>query len=470
MSISPSGPKDIVVIGAGIAGLTAAHTLKNAGYRVLILERSARAGGFIQSERHQDFLCETGPNTFLQSAKPLLSLASKLGIDSDLVQSAPEHNRRYLFKDGRLQELGMNPFKFLKSPLLSLRGKLRLFWEPFAKAPPEDKDESVADFVTRRVGAEILTTIVDPMVSGIIAGDTKQLSMAAAFPKVVAMERQHKSLFGAMRAMITKRKSKDAKNGKPKMGLLSFKDGMGTFSAALANSLKEDLWCDAHVEKVTRRADHQWEVQFGHHDGNFVQEAAAVIIAAPAYTAAALLSPILPDIVTPLSAIPYAPITVIHLGYRNSDITNMKPGFGFLIPRSEKVRLLGSIWSSQIYPNRAPKDHLLMTLMYGGATDPEITEISDNDLVKQVHDDLKTTMGIDARANFVNICRHGRAIPQYTIGHLSRIDNIRTILKTQPGLFVTGNYLTGYSVSDSIQNATHAATEIAEYLTARQTK
>jgi oxygen-dependent protoporphyrinogen oxidase len=205
-----------------------------------------------------------------------------------------------------------------------------------------------------------------------------------------------------------------------------------------------------------------------HNEGTFVQETPAVIIATPAYTAAALLSSILSDIVTPLSAIPYAPVTVTHMGYRRRDIADLKPGFGFLVPRSEGIRLLGAIWSSQIFPNRAPKDHILMTLMYGGATDPEITEISDNDMVRRVHDDLQQTMGIGARASFVNICRHGRAIPQYTIGHLNRADHIRTILKTQPGLFLSGNYLTGYSVSDTVQNATYAATAAAEYLTAHR--
>lgn len=465
MSISPAGPKDVVVIGAGIAGLTAAFTLKNAGYRVVVLERAERAGGLIRTTRSQDYLCELGPNTFLTSAKPLLNLVAKLGLNDELIQNDAGHNRRYLFKDGRLQELAMHPLKFLTSPLLSLRGKLRLFWEPFAKGPPSDADESVADFITRRVGGEILSTIVDPMVSGIIAGDTTQLSMAAAFPKIVAMEHQHKSLFGAMRAMSAKRKA--TKTARPKSGLLGFKDGMDTLCTSLVDRLKDDIWFNAQVEKTTQRSDHRWEVRFRHNEGTFVQEAPIVLITAPAYVAANLLSPVLPDIVTPLSAIPYAPVTVVHLGYRRHDITDMKPGFGFLIPRSEKIRLLGAIWSSQIFPNRAPKDHILMTMMYGGATDPEITEVADNDMVRQVHEDLQKTMGIDARASFVNICRHGRAIPQYTIGHLNRIDNIRTILKTHPGLFLSGNYLTGYSVSDTVQNALHTATEIAEYLTAR---
>lgn len=456
----------MVVIGAGIAGLTAAFTLKHAGYRVLVLERADRAGGLIQTVRHQEYLCERGPNTFLTSAKPLLTLVNKLGIDSELIQNAPDHNRRYLFKDGRLQELAMHPLKFLTSPLLSLRGKLRLFWEPFAKGPPSEADESVADFITRRVGAEILSTIVDPMVSGIIAGDTTQLSMSAAFPKIVAMERQHKSLFGGMRAAGARRRA--SKTPRPKSGLLGFKGGMGTLCGALADRLRDDIWFNAHIEKLAQRPDRRWDVRFRHNDGTFVQETPAVVITAPADKAAALLLPILPDINTPLSAIPYAPVTVVHLGYRRCDINDMKPGFGFLIPRSEGIRLLGVIWSSQIFPNRAPRDHVLMTLMYGGATDPEITEVSDNDLVLQVHGDLQKTMSIVARASFVNICRHGRAIPQYTIGHLSRIDHVRSILKTQPGLFLSGNYLTGYSVSDTVQNATHAATEIAEYLTAHR--
>lgn len=460
MSISPFGPKDIVVIGAGVAGLAVAHTLKTAGYRVLVLERAPRAGGLIQTIRDQDYLCEQGPNTFLPSAKPLLNLISKLGMDAELIRNPEEHNRRYIFKNGTLQELAMNPFKFLRSSILSWRGKLRLLWEPFAKGRPTSSDESVADFITRRLGREVLTALVDPMVTGIIAGDTRQLSAAATFPKLVAMERQYKSLFGAMKAKRKKSKVKSA------TGLLGFKQGMEVLCTKLSDTLKEDLLCGVQIEKIAQQPNHRWEIKFQHNGGTFVQEAPTLIVATPAYAAASLLSTVAPDLVTPLSAIPYAPVSVAHVGYRLKDIPEMNPGFGFLIPRSEGIRLLGIIWSSQIFQDRAPKGHALMTAMYGGAQDPEIVEINDNDMVRQVESDFNTTMGISARPTYFNIRRHTRAIPQYTIGHQNRIDNIHTILKTTPGLFLTGNYISGYSVSDSIQNATHTATEAAEYLTA----
>lgn len=461
MSISPFGSKDVVIIGAGIAGLSAAYTLKNAGYRVLVLEKNSHAGGLIQTIRDQDYLCELGPNTFLPSAKPLLNLVSKLGLDPELIQNAADHSRRYIFKNGALQELVMNPFKFLKSPILSLRGKLRLLWEPFAKGPPAGADESIADFITRRLGREVLTSLVDPMVTGIIAGDTTQLSVAATFPKLAAMERQHKSLFAAMKAM--RKKSTEKKSS---AGLLGFKGGMVVLCDALADQLKDDLLFETSIEKISQRADHHWEIRLQHKGGTFVQESPTLIIASPAYAASSLLSAVAPDIVTPLSAIPYAPVAVAHVGYRLRDITTMPPGFGFLIPRSEGVRMLGAIWSSQIFENRAPSGHVLMTLMYGGAMDPEITEISDNDMVRQVEGDLQRTMGISARPSYFNMRRHSRAIPQYTIGHQNRIDHIRTILKATPGLFLSGNYISGYSVSDSIQNATQTATAAAEYLTA----
>lgn len=459
MSTSPFGPKDVVVIGAGIAGLTAAYTLKKAGYRVLLLEKNPRVGGLIQTHHDQGYLCEMGPNTFLPSAKPLLNLVSKLGLESELIQNPEDHNRRYIFKNGQLQELAMHPLKFLKSPILSWRGKLRLLWEPFAKGPPADTDESIADFITRRLGAEVLTSLVDPMVTGIIAGDTRQLSMAATFPKLAAMEKNHKSLFGAMRA---KRKRAGAK---PKMGLLGFKTGMDTLCVALANALKDDIILEAQIEKISQRPDRRWEIRFQQKEGTFVQAAPTLLMATPAYTTAAFLSPLSADVVTPLSAIPYAPVTVAHVGYRAKD-ANAVPGFGYLIPRSEGVRLLGVIWSSQIFQNRAPAGHILMTTMYGGATDPEMSELSDNDMVRLLEQDLQKTMGIAARPSYLNIRRHIRAIPQYTIGHLNRIDHIETILTGHPGLYLSGNYISGYSVSDTIQNATQAATKVAEYLTA----
>lgn len=461
MSISPFGPKDVVVIGAGIAGLTAAYTLKKAGYRVLVLEKNPRIGGLIQTRQDEGYLCEMGPNTFLPSAKPLLNLVSKLGLESELIQNSEDHNRRYIFKDGQLQELVMHPLKFLKSPILSWHAKLRLLWEPFAKGPPADTDESVADFITRRLGAEVLTSLVDPMVTGIIAGDTRQLSMAATFPKLAAMEKNHKSLFGAMRAGRQKSRTK------PKIGLLGFKSGMSTLCTALANVLKDDIVLEAQVEKIVQRPDRHWEIHFQQKGGGFVQETPTLLMATPAFTTATLLAPLSADIVTPLSAIPYAPVTVAHVGYRTRDV-NAVPGFGFLVPRSEGVRLLGVIWSSQIFQNRAPADHLLMTTMYGGATDPDIADLSDNTMVRLLEEDLQKTMGIAARPSYLSIHRHTRAIPQYTIGHLNRIDHIETILTSHPGLSLSGNYISGYSVSDTIQNATQAATKVAEYLTAHR--
>ncbi|PIR20759.1 MAG: protoporphyrinogen oxidase [Deltaproteobacteria bacterium CG11_big_fil_rev_8_21_14_0_20_47_16] len=459
MSISPAGNKDVVIIGAGIAGLTAAYTLKKAGYRVLVLERSDHSGGLIQTANYQDFLCELGPNTFLPTAKPLRNLITKLGIDSELIQSPSEHNRRYIFKKGKLQELHMSPFAFLKSGLVSLAGKLRLLWEPFAKGPPSEQDESVADFVTRRLGSEILDSIVDPMVTGIIAGNPHELSAAAAFPKLVNMERHYKSIFGAMRAR--KKNSKTSPHG-----LLGFKNGMGTLCHALNKQLDPDIWHNVQIEKITQRQDRQWELRLTHKDGHFIQTTPTLLIATPAYVTATLLSSISPDCVTPLSAIPYAPITVVHLGYSKKEINNLPNGFGFLVPRSERIRLLGTIWSSQIFSNRAPDGYTLLTAMYGGASDPDIMEMSDNDLVKQIQSDLEQTLSISTRPSFINIRRIIRGIPQYTIGHLNRIDHLDTLLKMRPGLFLTGNYLTGYSVSETVLNATQAATETAEYLMA----
>lgn len=462
MSISPAGPKDVVIIGAGIAGLAAAYTLKKAGYRVLVLERSNRVGGLIKTIREQEYLCEAGPNSFLSNAKPLLNLVNKLDLESELVQNNSQNNHRYIFKNGRLQELAMNPIKFLGSSLLSWRGKLRLLWEPFAKGPPMDHDESFADFITRRLGREAYEWIADPMVTGIIAGDARTLSAAAAFPKLTAMERQHKSLFAGMRARRKKMQ------GRPSAHLLSFRSGMATLVTALESHLKDDIRREVMIDCVVHRADHRWELRFTDHGGTFVQGASAVLVATPAANTSGLLTSIIPDIITPLSAIPYVPVITMHLGFRKKEAASVPPGFGFLVPRRQGVRLLGSIWSSQIFANRAPSDHALFTLMYGGATDMDVNELGDNDLLRQASDDVQRTMSISARPAFVHIRRHTHAIPQYTIGHNNRIDHIRTLLKTQPGLFLSGNYLSGYSVSDTIQNATQSATEIAEYLTAHR--
>lgn len=452
---------DVIVVGAGMAGLTTAFMLKKSGYNVAILEKNKHSGGVVQSERINDFLCEYGPNTFLPTAKPLLHLINKLGLDDQLIFNTPCTNHRYIFSHGRLREMHMHPFKFLTSSLLSWRGKLRLLWEPFAKGVDNERDESIAEFIERRLGSDILDTLIDPMVTGIVAGDPRQLSMAATFPKLVGMERQYGSLFRALRA---KSKAKAKHN---RQTLFSFINGLQTLPNALTAQLAAHVHHDIRIDAIRENSPRHYTLQMTQGTQQHQITAPALVCATPAYSAAPLMSRLLPEITEPLSAIPYAPVAVVHTGYRNNH-AQLPAGFGFLVPRREGVRLLGSIFSSQIFPNRAPSGYNLLTNMVGGATDSNILDLSDTELLEIVRDDLKKTLQIDNAPAFSHIKRHTKAIPQYVIGHQRRIDWIHTTLKTKPGLYCTGNYLSGYSLADTIANATAVATETAEYLTAHK--
>lgn len=434
--------KKIAVVGAGIAGLASAYYLRKRGYDVEIFESSGSAGGAVRSQlKEEKYLVELGPNAFLASADPLLRLSRELSIEPLIVGSEDVSCKRYVHRHGRLHELPVKPGTFLKSGIMSAAGKARLFFEPFIKSKSPET-ESLADFVTRRAGREVLEALVDPFASGVWAGNPSELEMKSVLPKIVEVESEYGSVFKGMRKLSGEISKK---------GLLSFRWGLGTLTARLEEELSSRIRFKHPVAGIEPLASGRFKIRL---EGNYVpMEACAVVIAAPAYVASKIFSGVDKDISSLLSAIPYVPLAVVHTAFKTADVPRKLDGFGVLVPRAERIRLLGSIWSSAMFDGRAPKGEALITNFIGGATDIGLIELSDDEIIEEVLRGLESVMGIKSSPKFVNIKRWANSIPQYTIGHGSRIEKIRSRIEKIPRVFLTGSYFNGVSVSDTIADA-----------------
>lgn len=438
---------DVIVVGAGLAGLACAFRLQQQGLDVRVVERAEVPGGAMRTMQRDGWRYEWGPNSFLGSATALHGLAKELGLE--VVAARDTANKRYMFLDGKLQSMPANPADAITSDALPASAKLRLLSEPFRRGGVRD-DESVREFFERRLGREFTDRFVDAFVSGVYAGDIAQLGIAAVFPKVFAMVREHGSLTrGAMASM-------KGKKGGPR-GTFSFPGGLGDLPAALARSLADRLELGADVS-LEREPD-GWRV--GAH------RAPEVVLASPAFVSARLVASFAAPLAAELDALPYAPIAGVHLLLRAGDLKKPLDGFGFLIPRREKVRLLGCIWSSAMF-DVAKADHVAMTCFIGGAHDHAALELSDEALVAEVRRDLATTMGLADAPVDVAVVRHARAIPQYGIGHVAWRERVASLVGAQRGLSLAGNFLEGVSMSDTVAQAERAASAVvARHGTAR---
>jgi oxygen-dependent protoporphyrinogen oxidase len=452
-----------IIIGAGISGLVAAHRLKRLGRDVLLIESSDHVGGVIQSQDAEGFIIERGPNS-LRGSHEFIDLAEELDLMGELATADPRAPA-YVYLNGELHPVPMGLPALIKTKLLSTTAKLRLLREPFVKARREMGEESLASFVRRRLGPEILDHLVAPFVSGVYAGDAEQLSVQASFGKLAEFEAEAGSILrGALRAARASRKQ----TAKPKRSLrpyrlCSFRDGLQTLPQALAKALGESLLTEARITSISASngsdAPAQFEVTLEHRGEQKKFTAATLIMAAPAYAAARLLGECAPEVAALIADIPYAALASVPLGYAREQLPHDLNGFGFLAPRSAGLRVLGSVWNSSLFPHRAPEGWACLTIFIGGATDPEAIKLSDEELIRIVHGDLKKVLGVTGDPRRLPVTRHERAIPQYVIGHSARVAKIEAALDNRPGLWLAGNYLHGVALSDCIKQAEHIAEE-----------
>jgi oxygen-dependent protoporphyrinogen oxidase len=452
-------PNHAIVIGAGISGLACAYRLKQIGIGVTLLEAQERAGGLIGTVKKDGFLFESGPQSF-QGTDSLLNLIRELGIEGELQQADPRASR-YILRDGRLQTIPMSPQGLLASSLLNPKSRWKIASEPFRRTAPPSKEESVADFVRRKFGHDILEYLVAPFVSGVYAGDPEKLSLRAAFPTLEEWERQYGSV---VRGAMKSRPAKGERKGPPP--LCSFRNGLATLMQALRQDLGEAVREGATVNGISRAAasDNEYEVLFTRNSVAETISASAVVIATPAYTASHLVGAMSASMSQALSGIAYAPVAVVAVGYHVQQIGVPLDGFGFLVPRSEKVRILGTVWNSSLFPGRAPEGFTVLTSFIGGATDLEIIEKSDSEIATIVGGDNARILGIEGPPVAQAVWKYPKALPQYNLGHGHIIEAARDAERAVPGLFLAGNYLDGPAISKCVEQGFRTAESASSYL------
>ncbi|HXF40665.1 MAG TPA: protoporphyrinogen oxidase [Blastocatellia bacterium] len=467
----------VVVIGAGISGLVCAYRLKTLGVDVALIEKSDRVGGVIQSERIGGFLIERGPNSS-QGTEELVALVDELGIIDELVEGDPKAPA-YVYFSGRLHAVPSGPGAFIKSKLLSVAGKLRIFREPFVSVRRENSEESVASFARRRIGREAAERMVAPFVSGIYAGDAEQLSVQAAFPKLANLETGYGGLFRgtfakAREARRAKKAASDVldKAAPTRRRLCSFRSGMGFLPSTLASRIGEDLITGCRELRIAdsgSRSDTQsprFIIEFERGGDQHHLLCDKIVISAPAGAAAELVRGISDRLSGLLEEITYPRLAILSLAYDVSSIATPLDGFGFLVPPGEQMNILGCVWNSSLFKYRSPEGKALVTVFIGGARNPDIVRRADDDLVSIAHRELQKVLGISEEPTLVAITRYERAIPQYNLGHYARVQEIESLLHGLPELRLVGNYLHGVATGDCIKEADRVARELAAALEA----
>jgi oxygen-dependent protoporphyrinogen oxidase len=441
-----------IIVGGGISGLATAHALlqRQANLDLCVIESADRAGGKIWSEKTADgYLCEWGVNAFLDSKPKTLELAHSLNLSPVTSYDASRH--RFVYSDKALRELPGSPPAFIKSDLVSWPGKLRIAMETLVPKASKN-EETLKEFAIRRLGKEAFEKLIDPMASGVFAGDPEKMSVNSCFPRIKEIESEFRSLIlGLIKLQIAARKAgaKDKPQAGPAGKLTSFYNGMSELSDAIAEKLGDRLQLSTSVESLSRDGKHYTL----HLSNGTQQEAERIILAAPAFAQANILKNLAPDIAQILADMYYPPLAVCCFGYPQNKIKHDLNGFGFLVPSRERKKILGTLWDVSIFPNRAPEGHVLLRTMVGGARTADYAVEDPDKLTDMVRAELADIMGIDATPDFIKAYRHDKSIPQYTLGHAQRLATIDQLLKQHPNLILTGNAYRGVALNDCVINA-----------------
>jgi protoporphyrinogen/coproporphyrinogen III oxidase len=445
-----------LVVGAGISGLVCAYALRKAGIDAQVVESSATPGGVIRSERRDGYLLEFGPQSF-NATSVLRNLCRELHIDDQLLP-APANAPRYVLVKGSLRPVPLSPPAFIASSLFGPLTKLRVLRDILGRSTPPQKDESVAAFTRRKFSRELLNKFVGPFVSGIHAGDPEKLSLRSAFPQLYEAE---KSAGSVIRGLLLSARKRSTSAEKPT--LQTFREGNLTLIQALAANLGSNLHCGVTAQRIslttTSSGTPTFEITVIANGREELLTTNRVIIATPAQQAATLLRDVDPQFESALSAIAYAPVAVVSLGYPKSAIHHSLEGFGFLVPRSSGLRILGAVWNSSLFPNRAPDGHVLLTSFVGGATDPSAVSLPESEIVSIVHSELASILGISQPPSFSHVQAWQRAIPQYNLGHIQLIGRLDQMQRKYPSIRLIGNYLGGPALGACVEQALTVAQE-----------
>jgi oxygen-dependent protoporphyrinogen oxidase len=466
--------KSVAIIGAGITGLTAAFYLKRTGVPVTVYEASGRVGGVIKSHRRNGFLAEFGPNTLLETSPKIAQLVRDAGLEPRKLATDPKAEARYVVRYGRPIEMPGTPLGFFTTPFFTLGAKLAVLREPFVRRRRDGAEESIAQFVVRRLNQEFLDQAIDALVAGIYAGDPYQLSLPHAFPKLKALEDRYGSLirgqiFGA------RARKKSGEVAKDRAAKFSFDEGLQVLPDTLAARLGDAVKLNAVVTKLEPTTE-GWRLTVGENGreskGNiqhstfnaeppsFQSEHSAVIYCGTAHQLAELqIYGSDPD-PTVFSEIKYPPVASVVLGFRREDVAHPCNGFGMLIPKIAGCKILGTIFSSALFPNRAPAGHLTLTSYIGGTRYPELARLPEEKLVELTLADLRGLLGVTGQPVFVHTAFYPQAIPQYNVGYGKYRDLLNNLEAGMPNLFFSGHYRDGVSLGDSIVSGVNIAERV----------
>ena len=458
----------VIVVGAGISGLATAYDLSKS-VDVSVYESSDRVGGTIGSVQREGFLIETGPNGFLDSRRETLELCKELGLEDELLPANSAAEKRFTIRHGSLVALPSSPVGFLASSALSVRGRLRTMSEGLRRRRQGDEDETVFEFARRRVGRECAERLVDAFITGVYAGDSTKLSARSTIPRLVQIESEHGSLTKGFLSLQRAKREAGRKKGSPAGPaghLTSFNGGMQVMVDRLVDRIGADrVHCNTPIVAI-ERTESAWRLTFEDRQGErSIQDCDAIVSAIPAH-ALVRVSGVDQGLAEQLSSIVYAPVAVVSLGFEREQVDHPLDGFGFVACGNERISVLGSLWTSSIFPNRAPEGKVLLRNMVGGIRSPERTELNDQVLTDLVRDQLDRLMGISGDPLMVNITRWKKAIPQYHIGHAARLRAIEEKLTALPGFFLTGNAYRGVGINDCVVDSLSAAEQVRTYCAA----
>lgn len=444
--------KKVVILGAGISGLAAAYWLKKDGVDVTVIEKGSEPGGAMMSTWDNEFLVDYGPNSGLETTPLIRQIVEETGISDEMIYASSEGNKRYILRDGKLHALPTDPIKFLSTGLFSAQGKLRLLKEPFVGKSNDGYYQSIADFVKRRLGQEFLDYAINPFVAGVFAGNPDELSVKSAFPKLYRLEEEYGGLIKGMIKGAKERKQ-NAEKSKQSARMFSFKNGMQTFPKTIASTMKDNVILSAEVTDI-KKSGSTYEVKYKKNGAEETVSADVVISTLPSHAAGYLFQEMDQNLFSHLKSIYYPPVMVLYLGYKEESIGQPLDGFGYLIPQKENKSYLGAIWSSVIFPNRAPEGFASFTIFVGGARSPQLfDEMNKEDLIRQVLKEFQEVMKITGMPQYRTDRMWPKAIPQYNLGYIEHEKYFEEFEKAHRGILLSGNYRGGISVGDCIKNS-----------------
>ena len=455
--------KRVAIIGGGISGLSAAFTLEKhrragASLEYVVYESTPRLGGVLVTERVDGCLVEAGPDSFLTEKPWASDLCREVGLGDQLIGSNDADRKTYILVKGRLALIPdglmfMVPTKIMPtvlSPLFSVRTKLRMAGEWFHPPRKANADETVAAFVERHYGPEMVDRLADPLLSGVYGGEASQLSVRAVLPRFAEMEASHGSLGRAM--LAARKRMAQASKAPPRPLFTSLKDGMQQLVDAVVSRLPASALRTNKPVQAVQTGREGWTLSADNSD-NFD----AIIIATPAQAAAELLRSISMDLASELAAIQYTSSVTVNLGYDHTVRAALPPGFGFLVPRSEGKRMLAATFVHNKFPHRAPDDRALLRCFVGGARNEQILQTPDEELIRIIREELNQIIGLKANPLFTRVYRWKGAMAQYGVGHLERLQRIETLRQQLPGLTLAGNGYRGIGVPDCVRSGSDAA-------------